>query len=189
MKALNLVFLGVALAACSGGPNGTPQEKQGRAEPQLGELSLSLIGSDRAGQSYRLRNANFDIDLYYLTVPTEDDAGALTHQVVSSDTNPDADSIRTRLLPGTYSVRLDNRDWFLEKVGTNGNERVAESVLLSEPQQYAYIYDRGSTEVTFRFGVDGKLIDFRHGNLNIDIAIERPGDNEPDGGVRTVDGG
>jgi len=189
MKAVNLAFLGVVLAACSGGPNVTPAGKQGRAELQLGELSLSLIGSDRAGQSYRLRNANFDIDAYYLTVPTEDDAGAITHQVVSSDANPDADSIRTRLLPGTYSVRLDNHDWFLEKVGTSGNERVAEAVLLSESQQYAYIYDRGSTEVTFRFGVDGKLIDFRHGDLTIDIAIEHPGDNEQDGGAVPIDGG
>jgi hypothetical protein len=188
MKAVNLMFLGVVLVACNGGPNATPQGKGSAPEPQLGELSLSLVGSDRVGQSYRLRNADFDIDAYYLSVPIEEDAGELTHLVVSSDTDPDATSIRTRLLPGSYSVRLDNGDWFLEKVGPGGNQRVAEAVLLSERQQYAYISDNGFAEVTYRFGVDGKLIDFRHGDLNIDIAIEHPGD-DGDGGVTATDGG
>jgi hypothetical protein len=64
-----------------------------------------------------------------------------------------------------------------------------ESVLLTGRQQYAYIDDNSSAEVTYRFGVDGKLIDFRHGDLNIDIAIEHPGDNEPDAGGSAVDGG
>jgi hypothetical protein len=42
-------------------------------------------------------------------------------------------------------------------------------VLLSPATQYACICDRGNTAVDYRFGVDGTLIDFRHGDLDIGI--------------------
>ena len=58
-----------------------------------------------------------------------------------------------------------------------------QAVLLSSPNQYAYIYDGGTTGIAYRFGVDGELIDFRSGELQIGIEIEQRGDPRlPDGG-------
>jgi hypothetical protein len=147
---------------------------------------LELLGADRAGHPYRLRNATFQIYNYYTSFPVDD--GGDSNRTVSSDADPDATTIKTRLLPGSYSVTLQNTDWFLEKITPTGGERVAKSVLLSPASQYAYIYDRSTTEVDFAFGVDGTLIDFRHGDLNIGITVEHPdedGGNSPVG----VDGG
>jgi len=71
--------------------------------------------------------------------------------------------------------------WYIEHVTANGAERVSQAVLLSNPSQYAYVYDRGSTSVFYQFGVDGKTVDFRHGDINIRIGIEHP--NEGVGGI------
>ena len=156
--------------ACASEPMGAPvDDKPSVAEP-TGELSLELVGADNAGQAYRLRNAIFEIVPFYLSFPG--DAGGTV--IVSSETNPDATSIRTRLLPGYYTVRLHDPGWSLEKVTPAGDEPVAQSVLLSPATQSAYIYDRYNTAVDYRFGVDGTLIDFRHGDLDIGISIEHP---------------
>ena len=68
------------------------------------------------------------------------------------------------------------------------NSFVEQAVLLSEPTQYAYLWSGSSTDVYFRFGVDGELIDFRHADLNIGIEIERPGDNQGAGGIMGTGG-
>ena len=60
-------------------------------------------------------------------------------------------------------------------------ERVQKAVLLSPTQQYVYVYDRGTSDVYFSFGVDGDLIDLQHGSLRIGITIEQ-GD-ESDSGI------
>jgi hypothetical protein len=182
MKTWLLVTSALLSFACSSEPGGTPGGQKPSAAEPVGELSLELLGADRAGHPYRLRNATFQIYTYYSSFPT--DGGDQT-KTVSSDADPDATTIKARLLPGSYGVTLLNTDWFLEKVTPTGGERVAKSVLLSAVSQYAYIYNRSTTEVDFEFGVDGSLIDFRHGELNIGISVEHP--DEDAGG--DVDGG
>jgi hypothetical protein len=59
-------------------------------------------------------------------------------------------------------------------------------VLLSPAAQYVYIYHQSTTYVNYAFGVDGKLIDFRHGDIDISISIERPADGAG-GSPGTVD--
>jgi hypothetical protein len=50
-----------------------------------------------------------------------------------------------------------------------------------------YVYDQTVTQMRFNFGVDGELIDFRAGELQIGIHVEQPGDHvQQDGGA---DGG
>jgi hypothetical protein len=183
MKPWIFAIPALLLFGCSSEPGNAPDGKTTTAEPKVGQLSLELLGADHAGHPYRLRNATFQISVYYLFTPIDSDAGDLS-QTVSSDTNPNATSITTRLLPGSYFVTLED-GWFLEKVTGTGAERVEQSVLLSPREVYTYVYDRGNTELTYDFGVDGTLIDFRHGNLNIDFEVEHP--NE-DGGI-VPDGG
>ena len=187
MKLMKFVVPAILSFGCSSDPKGVPEGTAPTAEPKLGALSLELLGADRAGQPYRLRQATFDIRNVYLFTPTEQDAGANASQTVSSETDPNATTITTRVLPGEYLVTLD-RGWFLEKVTPTGSERVSQAILLSPSTVYTWVYDRGTAEVTYSFGVDGALIDFRHGDLKIGFDIEHPNE-EPDGGTVAVDGG
>ena len=168
------VLAGVCLSCAAETPGDT------EVDSPLGKLALNLIGQDRHGQQYRLREAEFDVApyAYYYPYPDSQQQGVIT---LSTETELDSPTLETRLAPGAYTVTLSNRLWFLEKLTEDGPERVEHAVLLSANSVYAYIYDRGTTDVAFSFGVDGELIDFRHGQLRISIDIEHPGDE--DGGV------
>jgi hypothetical protein len=152
--------------------NETPElPDQDHVEPS--GIALELVAIDSQGRSYRLRNADFIIQPYYYYY--YGDGGVSAPQTVSTEANPSASRIEVRLLPGQYMVTLAG-DWYLERLVGTAVERVQKVVLLSERTQYAYIADRSFVSLDFRFGVDGDLIDFRYGNLNIDISIEVPGD-------------
>jgi hypothetical protein len=89
--------------------------------------------------------------------------------------------ITRRVVPGSYYVTFQTgQPWYIEHVTPRGPERVSQAVLLSNVSQYANVYDRGTTSVFYRFGVDGQVIDFRHGDIRIGITVERP--NEGVGG-------
>lgn len=169
------VVIGVLLASLAGcaGNNASHPPKQ---EEELGTLALYLVGTDSHGQQYRLRNAEFDIQGYSYY----GDSYNQFSTTLSTETDPNAPRIETRLVPGQYSVSLGNHLWYLEKLTADGPERVEHAVLVSSAYQYAYIYDRGTTDVYFTFGVNGELIDFQHGKLRIGIKIALP---EDDGGV------
>jgi hypothetical protein len=185
MKLMTLLVPAILSFGCNGAPRAAPGGGGTATQPKLGSLSLELLGADRAGHPYRLRDATFEIENSYLFIPTEGDAGD-TSQTVSSETDPDATNITTRVLPGAYTVTLEP-GWFLEKVTAAGGERVSQSVLLSPSTVYTWVYDRGTAEVIYSFGVDGTLIDFRHGDLSIGFDIEHP--NEDAGAGLGVDGG
>jgi hypothetical protein len=186
MKSL-LTMLALCAAGCS--PAGdSPAVEDG----ETGDLSVELVGTDSSGQQYRLRNADFYIYGYSFLNATADVASSGsagvgggvaggpsggTSIIVSSETNPNDPIISTRVLPGSYTVTLSS-DWYLEKLTPTGPELVEQSVLLSEQTQYAYVWHNGVTNIFYRFGVDGELIDFRHGDINIGIDIEHPGEGE-----------
>ena len=174
-KAMVVAIISTACLACTG------QTGDGGDEDELGTLSLSLTGTDRHGTQYRLRQAEFDVtSQYYYPDPTQ---RVIT---LSTETDPMAPTLTARLVAGYYTVTLSNRLWYLERLGPNGIERVEEAVLLSEPTVYTYVYDGGTTDVYFTFGVDGELIDFRAGKLRIRINVELP---DEDGGVVEEDAG
>jgi len=140
-----------------------------------GTLSLNLTGVDTHGRTHRLRGADFAVQSQLGW--SGYDGGTATSTVLSTESDPSAGILAVRLLPGWYTVSLRG-DWYIERVGEDGRlERVQKVVLLSDPQQYAYIYDGSTSEVRFRFGVDGDLLDFRHGDLKVHIDIERPEDH------------
>jgi hypothetical protein len=138
---------------------------------ELGGLSLSLTSYDSQGRAYRLRNATFTIQPSYWY----GDGGVSAETVLSTETDPNADRLSVRLVPGQYTVYLGG-EWYIERLTASGPERVEKVALLSETAQWAYVGQDWYTDLEFRFGVDGELIDFRHGDLNIDIAIELPGE-------------
>jgi hypothetical protein len=176
--------LALGVAACDGAePTSAtdPSEKQ----DSLGELSLNLRGVDSSGRVYRLRNATFSVDLSWSQYSADGgpgtgaDGGFST--TVSSETNLDQAVISVRLIEGSYSVTLTNSDWYIERNTAGGWERVSQTALLSPRTQYSWVGDEGVSSLSFRFGVDGQLIDFRSGVLNIGVEIEQPGDL-PDAG-------
>jgi hypothetical protein len=167
------MLLVLMFGACATDDGNHDDESQQEQEA-VGGLSLSLVSTDSQGRVYRLRNATFtvDSDYYYYY-----DGGAPPPaKVLSTEDDPDADRLTVRLVPGSYRVSLGGK-WYLERMTASGYEIVKQSVLLSEAVQYAYIGDEWNYDLDFRFGVDGTLIDFRHGDLNIDISVELPGEN------------
>jgi hypothetical protein len=147
-------------------------------------LQLALTGVDDQAQQYRLRNATFSIYGYAQTppYPTVDTS-------VSSEDDLDHDFLSTRLLPGNYTITLQNPDWYLERIASDGTaERVAKSVLLSAQSQPFSLYEGGTTQVYFTFGAGGDLIDFRHGSLSIGITVQRPTDDGTAGSAEADSG-
>lgn len=189
-----IVALALAAQACaeegSDTGNNDPQQEAG----ELGSLSLKLTGVDTSGRDYRLRNASFTISSGFgfpfpFPFPFAD-ASVGTSTVVSTETSPNAPVIAVELVPGSYNVSLSNPDWFLERAVNGVWERVDQAVLLSSATQFASVFEGGTTPVAFRFGVDGELIDFRSGELEIGIEIEQPGDQSiPDAGWPFPEGG
>lgn len=189
-----IVALMLATQSCADTGTDTSTKDPQDEAAQLGNLSLNLTGVDSSGRDYRLRQATFNISSDYFPpfpFPIFGDAGIVAPKTVSSETDPDAPVISVRLAPGSYYVTFENYGWYLERFVNGAWERVEQAVLLSTPYQYAYIYDGGTTAVAFRFGVDGDIIDFRSGELQIGIEIEQPGDEPPqvDGGFPWPEGG
>ncbi|HYO95587.1 MAG TPA: hypothetical protein VER33_13790 [Polyangiaceae bacterium] len=183
MRNLWVPAMTLALVACGAGSDEPDAGK-------VGNLGIALTGVDGQGQEYRLRSASFEISGYpdhYDESPAAGAGGTGTDptyytEVVSSDEEPDAATISRRLLPGYYYVYMMNTDWYLERLLPGGPERVEQAILLSPRQTYAYIWDGSSRTVSYRFGVDGELIDFRSGQLDIAIIVEQPNEGGGAGG-------
>lgn len=148
------------------------EDQPGDEQASIGGVSLSLVATDSQGRTYRLRNATFTILPYYYYWATD---GGAEVQTLSTESNPTASRLSVRLLPGQYLVSLGG-DWYVERTTESGVERVQKVVLLSQAEQYTYVSEGRYTDLEFRFGVDGDLIDFLHGDLNVNVAIELPGE-------------
>lgn len=187
MKRLLLVLAAAVLSsACATDSPHAPEDRPYDSEANgLSGMSLSLTGTDTQGRPYRLRNATFTVDPAYYYY-TNDGGAPPPSTVLSTETDPDATSLSVRLVPGQYAVTLGG-SWYIERLTPSGPEHVAQVVMLNEQTQYTYISQDWNYNLAFRFGVDGTLIDFRHGDLTIDIAIELPGDHASDGGYLQYD--
>lgn len=194
---LGCMALSLWLLSCADAGGGDDGVSMPRAR---GVVRLALTAADSAGVQYRLRNAEFEIsgypDGYYPGMWPDDDGGmsagtggrpgyppGYVTVVVSSETDPEAEFITMKLIPGVYSIALRSDDWYLERATDGGEfERVERAVLLSPRYQSVYVWDGGVSYVDYTFGVDGELIDFRSGELQIGISIEKPGEHCPGGG-------
>jgi hypothetical protein len=179
MRTRLLCALGVlGLAACQAPATNAPTTTLDQ-----GALTLSLIGVSPRGDTYRLRNAIFDVS----GCPDSSNGmypgglggtGGSVNQLctavsLSTEDAPDATTITQRVLPGSYTVSL--RDgWRLERLAGMTWEPVQTVVLISPATQYVYVWDQSYVEVRYSFGVDGTLIDFQHGDIAITIDVRRP---------------
>lgn len=170
------------IGACSGTDQNKPDDK-------TGALTLQLVARDSQGETYRLRSAVFQVYGYpNQEFPTSGEGGAsgsgYYYQAnLSSESDPNAALITHRVTPGYYYVTFDTtQPWYIEHVTGAGAERVAQSVLLSPVTQYTYVYDHGVSQIFYQFGVDGRPIDFRYGDIDIGIGIEHPGEGDGVGG-------
>jgi hypothetical protein len=162
---------------------------QPASSEERGSLSVALTGTASDGQLYRLRNADFEISGYPEIGDSGTGAGGAVDpgsggfysEVVSSEADPNAPVITRRLIPGYYYVNFMSSDWYIDRITPDGAERVEEVALLSPRFQAAYVYNGGTSDVVYRFGVDGQVIDFRNGELRIRVEIERPGDRASGG--------
>lgn len=187
-----LLALAVGATACA------EEQANGTADPstetppeveegdELGSLALSLAATDSQGRQYRLRNADFTITRNDYWYPVYDGGAGGTPVLVSSESDPSSHVISVKVLPGDYMVGLSG-DWYLERTTPTGTERVQKAILLSPQFTYAYVQHGYTAEVEFRFGVDGDLIDFRHGDINIRPVIELPGESDCYGGYYPYD--
>ena len=189
MKSAVWLALAVVLSSASCAEEQVEPAEQSGEQVGLGTISLNLTGVDTSGRPYRLRNAEFHVQSPYWGW----DANAGSNVVLSTESQQAGDTLSATLIPGTYYVSLGG-SWYIERTTSEGVvERVQKVVLLSEATQYAYVYQNYVTPIAFRFGVDGDLIDFRHGELSIDIDIEQPRDSRPywgaDAGYGAMDAG
>jgi hypothetical protein len=184
MKTSHAMLFGIALslAACGDG-DPTPGNGPQTAPESLGELELRLTGADSAGVPYRLRNAQFTIWGYPDYATGSPDGGFFPFvTTVSTETDPDAPLITLRVVPGYYNVNLDSPAWYLERKADTTWERVEQAILLGSTSTGTSVWNGGVSQVFYRFGVDGELIDFRAGDLQIGIEIEKPGEFPADAG-------
>jgi hypothetical protein len=179
-------ILGVlGLVACQAGT--ANQATPAATDP--GMLRLPVIGVSPRGDTYRLRNATFDVSGCPDSNPMFPGGyagvgGAVASQCVnlslSTESAPDAaTSITQRVLPGYYSVSL-RTGWRLEQLAGMTWQPVDQVLLLSPAVQNVYVWDHSYTELRYSFGVDGQLIDFQYGDITITIDVRRP---EESGGV------
>ncbi len=157
--------------------NGAPPDASD--DGPAGSLSVKLEAVDAQGELYRLRDAQFNIYGYAW------EGWDYTDINVSSETDPSSPTINTRLLEGSYTVSFLESGWFIEHVTAAGTERVEKVAFLGPRALGAYVYRGTSTPVSFRFGVNGELIDFIGGDLEIGITVEQA----PSSGGSTGSGG
>lgn len=143
-------------------------KEQASDDGQNGTLALLLSATDAQGESYRLRNAEFAINGYsYVT-------GQYTSTTVSSETDPQLPVVKARLLEGYYDVSFIDSGWYMEHLTAAGAEPVEKSTLLGPASVSTYIYRGTVSPVSFAFGVNGELVDFLGGQLEIGITVEQP---------------
>jgi hypothetical protein len=140
---------------------------------EVGSLQMSLTGVDADSRQYRLRGATFDIS------GTRYNDFQSVHATLSSEGSADGPTLSTRLVYGYYSVALLPDGWYLERITSEGAERVERALLLSSPAQNVSIQQGFVSQVGFQFGVDGDVIDFYSGGLDITIGIQ----HAPDAGA------
>ena len=152
---------------------------------EFGTLSLPLGAYSSTGTRYRLRDATFTIHDPYSGYGGEAGRSGQDAIVVSSEDDPDADSINLSVEQGGYRVRLQP-GWRLEKRGEDGSYADVEAQLLSSSDPWVYVSPRSTSWVAFSFGIGDREVWF-NGNLNIDINVyEDP--EEYDGGAAGYSG-
>jgi hypothetical protein len=131
---------------------------------------MSLRATSPDGVTYRLRDAEFEVDpTSYSYYPSADAGPRPTSQLVSSETDPDSPSILLSLERGYYYVNL-SPGWHVERVAEDGSATPVEAQLLSSSYTYISIQPHNTTWVSYSFGIGSRKIWF-NGEAKIEINI------------------
>jgi hypothetical protein len=169
------VLLAGLTAGCSSSPDGG-----GSGEEGVGMLSLPLATNGPSGARYRLRDATFQISNPYDWSYGGEGGASSSSRTVSSEDDPDADSISLSLEQGYYEVWLQP-GWRMEKV-EEGVASDVEATLLSGNGQWVYVSPRSTSWVEFQFGIGSREL-WLNGDVNIGVTVhENPDDYYGGGG-------
>jgi hypothetical protein len=163
---------------------GCGSNAKGGGEDAVGQLALPLVTTGASG-TYRLRDATFAIHPEcYIYGSAGTGAGGFAGSgmggcgetiVLSSEDDPNAQSLSVSLEEGSYYVELLD-GWRLEKEGPMGAADV-EATLISGATQYVWVWRQGTSFAEYRFGLGGREL-WLNGQLNIGVTVcEDP--NEP----------
>jgi hypothetical protein len=185
--------LGTAMMAAAGlmmlvGCGNSAQGGDGPAD-RVGQLALPLVTQGASGVVYRLRDATFTIrSLGYGWGGSSAGGGSSAEPItVSSETDPDAQTISVSVEEGQYYVELAP-GWHFEKVTPQGAVPV-EATLLYGETQYVYVSRRSTSFAEFQFGLGGREI-WLNGDLNIGVVLyEDPSEIGYGGSGGSVAGG
>jgi hypothetical protein len=178
MGTLLLGTVGLLLVGCSG----SSAKGVDSGEDKMGHLALPLVTQGASGVSYHLRDATFVIHhytgYYYYDVAAAAGAppasggsgygGGDTITTVSSETDPNAQTISVSLEEGDYYVEL-LPGWHFEKSGPNGAEAV-EATLLSSSTQWLWVSRQSTSFAEYQFGIGGREM-WLNGQLNIGVVV------------------
>ncbi len=141
----------------------------GNAENQgVGTMRMPLRAVSADGTEYRLRQATFEI------------TGPESESVLSED-HLTQGVAQVVLGVGNYQVELTG-SWQMERI-VDGIPESVDAVLVSQNPVAFAIEDQGVAAVTFRFEVDGEVIETGEGVLELRIEVEETGDDPgPDPG-------
>lgn len=159
LRSLGLVFALTLAAGSVAGCASNAGDHGGNHEGDVGTLALSLSGQTN-GNTYRLRNATFDI------------VGPTT-TTLDSETDPNANILAATLTTGGYSIAL--RDgWSLEKVLPMGAQTV--NAQLASPNPTSFMIGSGATaSVVFQFSTDGTIVQIGTGRVEVSIGVTETG--------------
>jgi hypothetical protein len=169
--------LGTGILAAAGlmmltGCGNAPASGGGAPVESIGELALPLVTHGASGTLYRLRDATFAIHHYgyagYGGSSVGGGGGGDEVVTVSSETDPDSETISVSLEEGQYYVEL-LPGWHFEKQTPEGSVAV-EATLLYGETQWVYVSRRSTSFAEFQFGLGDREV-WLNGDLNIGVVL------------------
>ena len=149
---LGVLALTASVTGCSSGGD------QG-AESETGKVSMQLTGQTN-GNTYRLRNARFDV-----TGPTM--------TVLDSESDLMAVTLNATLSTGSYSINLEP-GWSLERSDAGVFEVVDATLVSPNPKDFQ-ILGGGTTNVAYQFSTNGTIVTIGTGQLSVSIGVTENG--------------
>lgn len=169
MKSAHLLFAFACLSASAIVSTGCAIDGSNETEG-VGTVRMPLRAVSDDGTEYQLRQAEFDI------------SGPQTVTVLSEDYLTQ-DAAQVVLGVGDYQVELTGT-WQMERIVDGMPEAVEATLVSGNPVAFS-IQDQGVSAVTFRFEVEGEVVEMGEGVLELRIEVDEiESDPDPDPGTQ-----